>query len=105
MNINIIRAKNGDEAVNICLANENIDLVLMDIKMPVLNGLDATKKILESRRNLPIIAQSAGAFSDNRQKALEYGCADFVSKPIKIDELINKMSNLLMDSDKKKILA
>lgn len=60
--------------------------------MPVLNGLDATKKILEFRHDLPIIAQTAYAFSDDRLKALEYGCVDHISKPLEIKSLI-KMIN------------
>jgi signal transduction histidine kinase len=91
--INIIRAFNGEEAVDICLKNEGIDLVLMDVKMPVLDGMEATKRILEFRSDLPIIAQTAYAFSEDRISALKSGCVDYISKPIKkatLIELINK---------------
>ncbi|AXT54280.1 response regulator [Aquimarina sp. AD1] len=78
----IYRAKNGQEAVTICEENENIDLVLMDIKMPIMNGYDATAYIKKMRPNLPIIAQTAYSIEDDVQKALDAGCDDFVSKPV-----------------------
>ena len=55
--LNLIRAKNGQEAIDICKENENIDAVLMDLSMPVMNGLEATTAIKEFRSELPIIAQ------------------------------------------------
>ncbi|MDH7447155.1 response regulator [Aquimarina sp. 2201CG14-23] len=78
----IYRAKNGKEAVTICQENENIDLVLMDIKMPIMDGYDATKYIKKMRPDLPIIAQTAYSIEDDIQKALDAGCDDFVSKPV-----------------------
>lgn len=94
--INILRARNGAEAVEICKSNQNIDLVLMDIKMPVLNGLDATKMILEFRSDLPIIAQTAYAFTNDRIMAIESGCVDYISKPIKINNLIKMIDKHLI---------
>lgn len=86
------RAKNGQEAVN--MANEGgIDLVLMDIKMPVMDGLEATSKIKEQHPELPIIALTANAFDSDRQLALKAGCDDFLSKPVSSEKclaLINK---------------
>jgi len=78
----IYRAKNGKEAITICEENETIDLVLMDIKMPIMNGYDATKYIKKIRPNLPIIAQTAYSIEEDVQKALDAGCDDFVSKPV-----------------------
>ncbi|WP_378172048.1 response regulator [Aquimarina sp. SS2-1] len=78
----IYRAKNGQEAVTICQENENIDLVLMDIKMPVMNGYDATSYIKKMRPDLPVIAQTAYSIEEDVQKALDAGCDDFVSKPV-----------------------
>jgi two-component system sensor histidine kinase/response regulator len=80
-NFHIIRAKNGQEAVDICKSNENIDLVLMDIKMPVMNGYTAATKIQEFRKDLPIIAQTAFAFPGDKLKAIQCGCVDYISKP------------------------
>ncbi|MHA7057668.1 response regulator [Aquimarina sp. M1] len=78
----IYRAKNGQEAVTICQENENIDLVLMDIKMPIMNGYDATSYIKKMRPDLPVIAQTAYSIEEDVQKALDAGCDDFVSKPV-----------------------
>ncbi|AXT50568.1 response regulator [Aquimarina sp. BL5] len=78
----IYRAKNGKEAVTICQENANIDLVLMDIKMPIMDGYDATSYIKKMRPNLPVIAQTAYSIEEDVQKALDAGCDDFVSKPV-----------------------
>ena len=81
-NFLIYRAKNGSEAVDLCKGNDKIDLVLMDIKMPVMDGYMATKKIKKIRPNLPIIAQTAYSTAEDLQNALNAGCDDFISKPI-----------------------
>lgn len=80
--IKILRAKDGKEAVEICQSNSEIDLVLMDIKLPVMNGFDATRNIKTFRPHLPIIAQTAYAMADDQEKVLEAGCDDYISKPI-----------------------
>lgn len=84
----VLRAKNGEEAVNICKSNPDIDLVLMDIKMPVMNGYIATRKILEFRKGLPIIAQTAYAFPDDKLAAMECGCIDYIAKPLEKKALL-----------------
>ncbi len=78
----IHRAKNGKEAVDLCMDNSNIDLVLMDIKMPIMDGYDATKHIKKIRPELPVIAQTAYSTEEDIQKALDAGCDDFISKPV-----------------------
>ena len=75
------RAKNGQEAVEMA-EKGGYDIVLMDIKMPIMDGLEATKAIKEKFPNLPIIALTANAFDSDRQLALEAGCNDFLSKPV-----------------------
>ena len=75
------RAKNGQEAVEMAEKGE-YDIVLMDIKMPVMDGLEATKAIKELLPDLPIIALTANAFDSDRQLAMEAGCNDFLSKPV-----------------------
>ena len=88
-------AKNGLEAVKLCIDNPDIDFVLMDIKMPELNGFEATKSIKEIYPNLPIIAQTAFAIMGDRDFALSMGCDEYISKPIKRVELIELMNNYL----------
>jgi signal transduction histidine kinase/ActR/RegA family two-component response regulator len=88
----LIRAVNGKEAVEICLNNNNIDIVLIDIKMPVMNGYEAIKRIREFRPNLPIIAQTAFALSNEMLKAFNAGCNDYISKPFKKELLLAMVS-------------
>jgi len=75
------RARNGQEAVELA-ASEHPDMVLMDMKMPVMDGLEATRQIRLAQPDLPIIALTANAFDSDRQHALDAGCNDFVSKPV-----------------------
>ena len=79
---NHIHAVNGKEAVDICRQNPDVSLVLMDIKMPVLNGDDATKQIRVFRPELPIIAITAHALTGDEPRFLEAGCTDYLAKPI-----------------------
>lgn len=88
--IQTIHAKNGRDAVNYCRVNHNIDLVLMDIRMPVMDGLVATKLIKEFRDDLPIIAQTAYISADDMKKIRETGFDDYISKPIR-KEVLFKM--------------
>ncbi len=78
----ILIAKTGLEAVEVCRNNPDIDLVFMDIKMPKLSGYDATKQIRQFNTEVIIIAQTAFGLSDSREKAIEAGCDDYISKPI-----------------------
>lgn len=82
----LVRAHNGLEAVSMFFEIKP-DLVLMDIKMPELSGLDATALIRESDKTTPIIAQSAFAFEDDRRNAMEKGCTDFLAKPFSKKQL------------------
>ncbi len=95
LKINMIRAVNGIEAVEICKSNPHIDLILMDIKMPDMDGYEATKRIREFRPDLPIIAQTAYTSQSDKNKVLEYGCNDFISKPIQKDLLLSKIKEQL----------
>lgn len=91
----LFRAKNGEEAVQVCKDHADLDLVLMDIKMPELNGLDATRIIREFNSVLPIIAQTAYALVGERNKCLSAGCNDYISKPINRESLLRMMTNYL----------
>jgi PAS domain S-box-containing protein len=91
----VMHAADGHEAVSLCRNHESIDLVLMDIQMPEMNGLEATTAIKLFRKNIPVIAQTANAITEERQKCLEAGCDDFISKPINILELYAKIDKWL----------
>ncbi len=84
----IIKVKNGIEAVEICRNNPDIDLVLMDMQMPKMNGFDATMQIRQFNKSVVIIAQTAYALYGDKDKALAAGCNDYISKPIKMNELL-----------------
>ena len=88
------RAKNGQEAVDMVEKGE-YDLVLMDIKMPIMDGLEATKKIKETHPSLPIIALTANAFDSDRQMAFDAGCDEFLSKPISSDLCLKTVAKVL----------
>ena len=77
----VYRALNGVEAVEFCRENCP-DLVLMDFKMPVMDGLEATRTIREFNKELPIIALTANAYDSDREHAFDAGCNDYMSKPI-----------------------
>ncbi|MCK9452004.1 MAG: ATP-binding protein [Bacteroidales bacterium] len=80
-------AKTGDEAVDIFRANRSVNLILMDIKMPGMNGYEATEAIRKFDKNVIIIAQTAHAMGGDKQKAFDSGCTDYISKPILREEL------------------
>ena len=90
------RAKNGQEAVDL-VASGDFDMVLMDIKMPVMDGLEATKAIRKEHPDLPIIALTANAFDSDRQLALQAGCNDFLSKPVSSELCIKTIQKFLED--------
>ena len=94
----ILRAKNGKEAIDICKVNTKIDLVLMDIKMPIVNGYEAAGEIKKINPSLPVIAQTAYSTAKDKEKALSSGCDDFISKPINKNELFKKVNNILKNS-------
>jgi hypothetical protein len=83
----ITHSLNGIEAVDACRNNPDLDLVLMDIRMAEMNGLEATQQIRQFNKDVIIIAQTAYGFSNDAEKALEAGCNDYISKPINIDML------------------
>jgi PAS domain S-box-containing protein len=91
----VIRAADGREAVELCRNNKNIDLVLMDIQMPEMNGLVATEEIKKFNPDIPIIAQTANAISEERQRCIQAGCDDFITKPVNITELYAKIDKWL----------
>lgn len=88
----IIWAKNGKEAVDLCLNNDNIDIVLMDLKMPGMDGFEATRKIKELKKEVKIIGQTAYAQDNEREKCLNAGFDNYIAKPIKIEDLLSAIN-------------
>ena len=88
----IIHAKNGREAVEKFRKHPDVDLVLMDIKMPVMNGIDATREIRDIDPAVPIIAQSAYAMAEDKREALDAGCNDYLTKPITIERISDSLN-------------
>ena len=92
-NINVITAESGKEAIQLLNENPKIDMVLMDIMMPEMDGYETTQKIRREHKNstLPIIAVTAKAMKGDRQKCIEAGASDYITKPLKIDQLLSLM--------------
>ncbi len=92
-NLHTITAESGHEAIDILAENKAIDIVLMDIMMPEMDGYETTQKIRREHQNthLPIIAVTAKAMKGDREKCLEAGASDYITKPVKIDQLLSLM--------------
>jgi PAS domain S-box-containing protein len=99
-NANIIHAKNAEIAIDICKSNLDIDIVLMDIQLPKMNGYEATREIKKFRKSLPIIAQTAFAMAGDKEKSILAGCDDYISKPININKLIPRINQFLARNKK-----
>ena len=95
-----LHAKNGKEAIEICQNNLAIDIVLLDMKMPVVSGFEAAKEIKKLYPNFPIIAQTAYSTKEEKEKAISAGCDDFISKPIDKKILFKTINKNLSISDK-----
>ncbi len=90
--VEIFWAKNGAETLDIFRKQEDLDLVLMDIQMPVMNGYECTRIIKEERPEVAVVAQTAYAMSGEREISRQAGCDDYLSKPIKVSELLDIIS-------------
>lgn len=88
----LVRAVNGEIAVDL-MKEGDFDIVLMDMKMPIMDGLQATKTIRMTNTDVPIIALTANAFDSDRINALNAGCNDFITKPLKKNELLEIIDN------------
>ncbi len=91
----ILWAKDGEETLEIFRENENLDLVLMDINLPYMNGYECTRIIKKERPDLPVVAQTAYAMSGEKEISKEAGCDDYLAKPIKVADLLNTLSRYL----------
>lgn len=95
-NVSVIYASSGKEAISLVSNNKDVDIVLMDVKMPGMDGYTATKELKKIRSNLPVIAQTAYAIAGDRQKSIENGCDDYISKPISRSALISLLKKFLV---------
>lgn len=87
-------AKDGQEAIDM-FRNNKIDLVLMDLQLPVMDGYTATREIKKINPDIPVIAQTAHVMSGEREKCMEVGCNDYLAKPIRLQILIETLSKYL----------
>ena len=94
----LLRAHNGIEAVTLC-EDEHPDMILMDIRMPDMNGLDATRIIKEVNHDIPIVALSAYAFDENIREAKAAGCDEFLAKPFRVEDLLDTVGKYVKNSD------
>ena len=96
-NVKILWAKNGQEALDIVKnTTENIDLILMDIQMPIMDGYETTRRIKKIKKEIPIIAQTAYALPQDSFKCIDAGCDDYISKPIALDQFLLKINKFLI---------
>ncbi len=95
--LNIFTAGNGFEAIDFLKGNQNIEIILMDMMMPEMDGFEAIEKIKQdsSISLIPVIALTAKAMKGDREKCLEAGADEYVSKPVNLNELLDKMVKLL----------
>jgi len=91
----VLKARTGGEAVEICRNNPDIDLVLMDIRMPEMDGYEATRQIRQFNKDMVIVAQTAYGLTGDREKAIESGCNDYISKPFNKVSLTVLLKNIL----------
>ncbi len=87
VNVQLVWAKTGYEAIDIINSDASIDLILMDMKMPILDGFETTEKIRDVNKNVPVIAQTAYAMPKEIKRCYDVGCSDHISKPINFPEL------------------
>ncbi|NPD45975.1 MULTISPECIES: response regulator [unclassified Lentimicrobium] len=93
--VSILWAKNGKEAYEACKTDTQIDLVLMDINMPIMNGYKSIRLIKNLGKNIPIITQTAYAFAGEKEKSFAAGSDDYILKPIRTSELLEVMAKHL----------
>lgn len=91
--VKLLRGRDGLEALRVFTENPSIDLILMDIKMPEMDGCEVTRKIREINTSVPIIAQTAYALDEEREKSMESGCNAYITKPIDKQSLLDLINS------------
>jgi len=98
--VKILRGKNGLETFQLFKENPQIDIILMDIKMPEMDGCEVTREIRKTNKKIPIIAQTAYALEEEKEKSLEAGCTAYITKPINKKELLHLIDTKLKEKVK-----
>jgi len=93
--VNILWAINGQMAIDFCRQYKHIDLVLMDLQLPVLDGFEAIRQIKAFRPELPILVHTANAYGNEYEKCFEAGCDEYITKPANFQFLLHKIESLL----------
>ena len=93
VNASVTHASNGRKAIEMCSGDTHFDLVVMDIQMPEVNGIEATRAIKKIRPDLPIIAATANTFDDEEAECMAAGCAASITKPLKFNKLFELMQS------------
>lgn len=91
----VILAKSGKQAIDLVIKNKSIKIVLMDIRLPDMDGFETTHQIKAINPSIPVIAQTAYAMYNDRELCLANGCDDYVSKPLEKDVLFHKINNYI----------
>jgi CheY-like chemotaxis protein len=84
-----LKVESGTDAVDVYIKNPDIDLILMDLKMPLMDGYEATRQIRKISKDVVIIAQTAYALTGDKEKALDAGCNDYITKPVERHKLLD----------------
>jgi CheY-like chemotaxis protein len=96
----LLKVCTGAEVVELCRNHPDVDLILMDIQLPIISGYEATRQIRQFNRDVVIIAQTAYGLTGDREKALDAGCNDYLAKPVKRGELIKTILKWFMNETK-----
>ena len=91
----LIHAKNGEDAIEIAKLKKDINLIIMDMRLPFIDGYEATQAIKKIKPNVPIVAQTANAMGYDRDKCLKAGCDEYIPKPIDPDEFLRTVANFI----------
>ena len=89
----VVHASDGKKAIDLCSTEAHFDLVLMDMQMPVVDGLEATRKIKQIRPGLPVVATTANIYDENAAACREAGCDDFLTKPLQFRKMFELMQS------------
>jgi CheY-like chemotaxis protein len=103
--VTLLHAANGQIAIDLVKNEPEIDLVLMDIQLPIKTGYEALREILEFRPDLPVMSYTAFALPHEREKSLTAGFVDFIPKPIKAEIIIPMLNKYLQDQSTEKVVA